>query len=194
MLCKVNKIILLLWIIFYFSCQGYAHKINLFVLPMENKLEIKAFFGDGSPCKNCLIKILDEKGKIVAQANTDEEGRTIIYPSKLGNLKVVLYAGEGHFAEKEITLASTKESEKRLNMKKIEKNMELYKRTDKEKILEEITTKHRELEEEIIALRREIENLRGDLQKVKIQDIIGALGYIIGVFGLLSLLKKRNAS
>jgi len=44
-------------------------------------------------------------------------------------------------------------------------------------------------------IRSEIMDLRKQMDKINIRDIIGGIGYIFGVWGLIMLIKrKKNAS
>ncbi len=194
MLSLKNFFLLFFALLFLFSLTSYAHKINLFTNQVGNKLEGEAFFADGSPCVNCEIKVLDLKGKEILKEKTDELGKfSLTIPEGFSEIRILLSAGEGHLIEKKITLKIS--SQKRELSRAQNQNTTLYSKPeikiDKE-VYKEIDERFTQLEEEVKALRAEIGDMRKEMQKISYRDIIGSIGYILGVFAIIYFIKKNT--
>jgi nickel transport protein len=48
------------------------------------------------------------------------------------------------------------------------------------------------ISEELVSFKGNFLELKKDLNRVRFQDIIGGIGYIIGILGLLAMLKARK--
>ena len=194
MLSLKNFFLLFFALLFLFSLTSYAHKINLFTNQVGNKLEGEAFFADGSPCVKCEIKVLDLKGKEILKEKTDELGKfSLTIPEGFSEIRILLSAGEGHLIEKKITLKIS--SQKRELSRAQNQNTTLYSKPeikiDKE-VYKEIDERFTQLEEEVKALRAEIGDMRKEMQKISYRDIIGSIGYILGVFAIIYFIKKNT--
>ncbi|MGB9761669.1 MAG: hypothetical protein ACPLWD_04175, partial [Caldimicrobium thiodismutans] len=62
-------------LLFLLNLEAFAHKINLFITQVEDRIEGEGFFADGSPCKNCEITVFDPSEKEILKIKTDEKGR-----------------------------------------------------------------------------------------------------------------------
>lgn len=181
--------------LFIFSSYVYAHKVSAYAYREGDKVFGECYFVDGSPCKNSKVEVYDSKGKKVAETVTDEKGRFSFKTSETGELKIVIPAGEGHRAE--YTLQAVEKPEK-----KEVKKQEPLKETQKQQAPQ--TSINREELKQVIdeamdaklqGIRSEIMDLRKQIDKVSLRDVIGGIGYIFGVWGIIMLLKrKRNAS
>ena len=191
----------LLFLIFLFSLnwEASAHKIHLFITQVENRIEGEGFFADGSPCKNCEITVFDPSEKEILKIKTDEKGKfSFSLPEKVERVKIILSAGEGHIVEKTVTIK--RESKEKKDISKIEADKKRESENNllvDEKLKEsftELNSRIINLEAEVKALREEMLNLRKDMQKIAYRDILGALGYLLGIFAIIYFIKKRHAS
>ncbi|MEJ5365292.1 MAG: hypothetical protein WHS86_09335 [Desulfosoma sp.] len=60
------------------------------------------------------------------------------------------------------------------------------------RILEAIQAQQREMAQELRAVKREIAALKVALNEPDLKDIVGGIGYILGVFGIAFYLHARN--
>ncbi len=161
-----------------------AHKVNVFGYREGNCIIGESYFSDGSPCKKCLIEIYDEQGKKIAQTTTDEKGNFKVLVNEKGPVKIKLIAGEGHLAEYEI------EGIKKVSKKVVKsKNSQIQTSISKdelEKIVREVVA------EETQGIKSMLMDLKKDMSKAKIHEIIGGIGYIFGIWGIIALLKTRK--
>ncbi|MGC8872615.1 MAG: hypothetical protein ACP5QC_07090 [Caldimicrobium sp.] len=190
----------LLFLIFLFSLnwEASAHKIHLFITQVEDRIEGEGFFADGSPCKNCEITVFDPSEKEILKIKTDEKGKfSFSLPQKVEKVKVILSAGEGHIVEQTVTLKTVGKEKKVMPKIEADKKRERENNSLHDEKLKETSTGFDErfikLEAEVKALREEILSLRKDLQKIAYRDILGALGYLLGIFAIIYFIKNRNS-
>ncbi|MGC9017459.1 MAG: emp24/gp25L/p24 family protein [Caldimicrobium sp.] len=199
MLSIIRGSLFFLILLFLLNLEAFAHKINLFITQVEDRIEGEGFFADGSPCKNCEITVFDPSEKEILKIKTDEKGKfSFSLPEKVERVKIILSAGEGHIVEKTVTIK--RESKEKKVMPKIEADKKRESENNllvDEKLKEsftELNSRIINLEAEVKALREEMLNLRKDMQKIAYRDIIGALGYLLGIFAIIYFIKKRHAS
>jgi len=200
MLSRIIFLSLSLWFLIL-PQKVFSHKVNLFVTKIGKALEVTGFFPDGSPCKNCEIKLFDEKGNLMAHYKTDEEGKAKVpLPEGKSKVKVVLSAGEGHEVSKEIVLEKNlSNSEKSKESKRLKEEAQSFKKDkeakDEEKLSakessKDIEEKLSSLRDEVSALREEVTSLRKDLQRIYFRDLLGGAGYILGLFAIIYFIKN----
>ncbi|MGC9110008.1 MAG: emp24/gp25L/p24 family protein [Caldimicrobium sp.] len=199
MLSIIRGSLFFLILLFFLNLEAFAHKINLFITQVEDRIEGEGFFADGSPCKNCEITVFDPSEKEILKIKTDEKGKfSFSLPEKVERVKIILSAGEGHIVEKTVTIK--RESKEKKDISKIEADKKRESENNllvDEKLKEsftELNSRIINLEAEVKALREEMLNLRKDMQKIAYRDIIGALGYLLGIFAIIYFIKKRHAS
>ncbi len=199
MLSIIRGSLFFLILLFLLNLEAFAHKINLFITQVEDRIEGEGFFADGSPCKNCEITVFDPSEKEILKIKTDEKGKfSFSLPQKVERVKIILSAGEGHIVEKTVTIK--RESKEKKDISKIEADKKRESENNllvDEKLKEsftELNSRIINLEAEVKALREEMLNLRKDMQKIAYRDIIGALGYLLGIFAIIYFIKKRHAS
>ncbi len=172
--------------------------MHLFTAQIGDKLEVKSFFADGSPCKNCDITVLDANDKEILKGKTDEKGKfTFSLPQNIEKVKIILLAEEGHIVKKTINISAlTKEKKVMSKIKNMPQIVEGKDVPQKENFIETCKAMEEEvisLKSEIQALREELLSLRKDIQRFAFRDILGALGYILGIFAIIYFIKKRHA-
>jgi len=202
MLSRIIFLSLSLWFLIL-PQKVFSHKVNLFVTKIGKTLEVTGFFPDGSPCKNCEIKLFDKRGNLMANYKTDEEGKAkVTLPEGKSKIKVVLYAGEGHEVAKEIALekkiSNLDKPKESKNFKEEAQSSKIGKdkgAKDEEKLStkegsKDIEEKLSSLRDELSALREEVTSLRKDLQRIYFRDLLGGAGYILGLFAIIYFIKN----
>jgi nickel transport protein len=198
MLSIIRGSLFFLILLFLLNLEAFAHKINLFITQVEDRIEGEGFFADGSPCKNCEITVFDPSEKEILKTKTDEKGRfSFSLPQKLEKVKVILSAGEGHIIEQTVTFKTASKEKKVMPKIEVDKKRERENNSLHDEKLKESSTGFDEriikLEVEVKALREEILSLRKDLHKIAYRDILGALGYLLGIFAIIYFFKNRNS-
>jgi hypothetical protein len=77
---------------------AFAHRLNLFVTDENGAIYIQSYFTKSAPCQLCAVTVLDQSGALIANAQTDEEGKATIAVTT-GGVTVRVNGGMGHQAE-----------------------------------------------------------------------------------------------
>ncbi len=191
---------------------AWAHKVNLFAYVEGDRVVVEGYFSAKSKAQDSLVEVFDETGKKIHEGKTDKDG---IYSFKLadlsaftGGLRFVLDAGMGHKAE--YTLSS---SDLPGSPKKEEPAKEQPRKNQSEavpgpapggsvQVLDQAalaaaleTAMDKKLDPIVRMLGRQEKLLLEDKQGgPRINDIIGGIGWIVGMVGLAAFFWGRNRS
>jgi nickel transport protein len=190
------------FLIFFLSKPSFAHKVSIFAYREGDKIIGESYFSGGSPCMNCQIVVYDAKGNKIASTTTDKKGNFQVSVKEKGTVIVKVIAGEGHLAEYTVEGISEEntftESETEAESEEVTTPSEAAKsKGNKSKIsgIDEETLKKIVKEvvaEETAGIKAMLLEFKKDMDKAKIHDIIGGIGYIFGVWGLIALLRTRR--
>jgi len=190
-------LIFIFLIIIIMDVSVFAHKVNIFAYVGGDKVYTESYFNDGKKCIDSKIEVFDNQGNKLVEGLTDEEGMfSFEIPSEDvidGDLKVVLTASMGHRAEYTIladelgdTVVSIEE--------KLEEPMSV---ASPETILVDLKEIQLIIEDTldeklkpIIREMREIKKFQED--RISTTEIIGGIGYIIGIFGIIAYFLSRK--
>jgi nickel transport protein len=190
-----------------------AHKVNIFAYAQDGKVHAEGYFVDGSKCKNSLISVIDEKtGEKLLEGRTDENGQYSFDITRVTSLKLILHAGTGHQNEYVLTEQEVSEAMPAAK-KKMEKKVEQKDRAAPEprpikseqpaglqnainpptssEDLEAVVGKV--VDSKLQPVMRTLVKLQEQSEKPGLTEIIGGIGYIIGIIGIIGYLKSRAA-
>jgi nickel transport protein len=196
-----------------FANSADAHKVNIFAYVQNGKVHAEGYFVDGTKCKNSIIKIIDDKtGEKLFEGHTDENGQYTFDIPRVTSLKLILYAGTGHqneyvLTEEEIrsaTPAAKKKTEKQAEQKKgaapeprpakrehfagVQNTMSPPTSSeDMEALIGKV------VDSKLQPVMRILVKLQEQSEKPGMTEIIGGIGYIIGIIGIIGYLKGRAA-
>lgn len=164
--------------------SAHAHRLNLFATASNGVIAGNAYFSDGKPAKGLAVQAVAPDGTLLGQTNTNDEGRFEYKPLSLGGavtLKTV--SGDGHAAEFTVSaaeLSGAPVAPERLTTAETTAGAAVG---GIERIVDEAVSRQvRPLREQLDAFEHE----------VRIRDVIGGIGYIVGAVGLVALLKSRR--
>lgn len=183
-------------LIIFLSNSAYAHKVSTYAYREGDKVSGECYFVDGSPCRNSKVEVYDLRGQKITETITDEKGRYSFTTKEKGELRIVIPAGEGHRAEyklegiaEKIEKKVAKETASAKTDNKSTQPQATVNRDEIKRIIDEV------MDVKLQGLRAEIMDLRKQMDKVSLRDIIGGIGYIFGIWGVIMLIKrKKNAS
>ena len=190
-----NKLYLILIFIFLIiimmDVSVFAHKVNVFAFVEGDKVYTESYFNDGKKCIDSKIEVFDNQGNKLLEGLTDEEGAfSFEIPPGDGDLKIVLTASMGHRAEYIIsadelgdTVGSIKEEPEEL-VSVISPETSSVDLKEIQSIIEDA------LDEKLKPIMREIKKSQED--KISPTEIIGGIGYIIGIFGIVAYFLSRK--
>ncbi len=160
-----------------------AHKITAFTDIEGNRVEISAYFNNRTPVKKGEVKVYDSGGKLVFEGKTNKEG-VIDLNLKPGKYRAVVIAELGHRAEATFTVGKEESKEvKNPPDIQVKKN---YPCQFSEEELRKV------IREELLPLREALLKIEEENSEVSLRDIIGGIGWILGIFGGALLLSNRR--
>ncbi len=196
-----NKLYLILIFIFLIiimtNISVFAHKVIIFAYVEGDIVYTESYFSDGKKCMDSKIEVFDNQGNKLLEGLTDEEGMfSFEIPSEDvigGDLKLVLTASMGHRAEY-IIRADELGDIKGLVEEKVEEpasavSPEVFSFDLKEiqSIIEDT------LDEKLKPIMREMREIKKSQEdRISPTEIIGGIGYIIGIFGIVAYFLSRK--
>lgn len=94
-----RALILLLLLLLWPLSAAHAHKVNLFAYAEGNKVVVEGFFTDGKVAENAQIQVFSPAGDRLVEGQADGEGVFVFEVPEVTDLRISLYAGMGHRAE-----------------------------------------------------------------------------------------------
>jgi len=187
-------LIFIFLIIIMMDVSVFAHKVNIFTYVEGDKVYTESYFNDGKKCVDSKIEVFDNQGNILLEGLTDEEGMfSFEIPSEDvidGDLKVVLTASMGHRAEY-IIRADELRDVAELIEEKLEEPVTVLSPEVSSFDLKEIQSLIEDaLDKKLEPIMREIKKSQED--RISPTEIIGGVGYIIGIFGIIAYFLSRK--
>ncbi|MFH1914476.1 MAG: hypothetical protein ABIK45_09415 [Pseudomonadota bacterium] len=185
-----------LLLVFLFPGPGLAHKVILNAWIEDGELYAEVGFSDGSPASGAIVSVLDPgTGEELFSITADGEGgvATALPPEVFaggGGLLVVGNAGAGHRVERLLAAADITPAP---NGEKAGADAAAQEPSPAEATVDGAALEilvQQAVRKEIAPLVREIRsrNEEGPC----LQDIVGGIGYILGLAGLVMLIKGRQ--
>ena len=187
-------LIFIFLIIIMINISAFAHKVNIFAYVEGEKIYTESYFNDGKKCVDSKIEVFDNRENKLLEGLTDEEGMlSFEIPSEDvidGDLKVVLTASMGHRAEYIIsadelgdTVGLVKEGLKE-PVSVVFPEVSSFDLKEIQLLIEDA------LDKKLEPILREIK--RSQEHKISPTEIIGGIGYIIGIFGIAAYFLSRK--
>jgi nickel transport protein len=76
--------------------QAFAHKVTVFAWVEGDTVHTESKFSGGRVAKQAPIEVYDRAGALLLEGRTDDEGRFVFKAPKQEELRIVLVAGAGH--------------------------------------------------------------------------------------------------
>jgi len=185
--------------------------VNIFAYAQDGKVHAEGYFVDGTKCKNSIIEVIDNKtGQKLLEGRTDDNGQYSFDIPRAVAMKLILRAGIGHqneyvLSEDEVRGAmplSKRTTEKQAGQQKsaapdpkpmkIEQTAEIQNATrppGPTQDMEELVGKV--VDSKLQPVMRILVKLQEQSEKPGLTEIVGGIGYIIGIMGLIGYLKGR---
>jgi len=169
-------------IIFFvgFSNYAFAHKVNLFCYFEDEFLIGEGYYSGGRPAQNAGIGIYSLKDNtLVAETQTDPEGKFKVRLDKPDAVKVVMKAGQGHRCE----FIVDQESPVSGDSSEVSHKNEKIQGEERERLIKQ---KIRPLDMRIMELEKQ-------QSEPNVISIISGIGFIIGIFSVIYFIKRKHA-
>jgi nickel transport protein len=190
--------------------QAQAHKVNVFAYVEGKRLVVEGYFSGNVKAQDCLVQVFDATGKKIHEGKTDRNG---IYSLKLadlpafsGGLRIVLEAGMGHRAEYALNESDIPGSQKKgpppkeqspqsgsegVHRVPIAGSAQVLDQAALMAALEKVLDKKLEPLVKMLG-RQEALLLEQKYGGPKISDIVGGIGWILGLVGLATFFWRRG--
>lgn len=182
-----------------FTSFAYAHKVNIYAYAEDGMVYSESYFVDGSKCKNSILEVFDEKkGTKLLEGKTDEEGRFSFKIPSVTSLKLVLHASMGHQAEYIIDESELREAmgiksqKSEVRGQKSEKEVKKFRSLEEEKASDLEAIVESAVEKKLQPVMRTLVKIQENSGKPSFTEIIGGIGYIIGILGIIAYFKAKN--
>ena len=192
-----NKLYLILIFIFLIiimiNISAFAHKVNIFAYVEGEKIYTESYFNDGKKCVDSKIEVFDNRENKLLEGLTDEEGMFSfeIPPKDVidGDLKIVLIASMGHRAEYIIRTDELGDVVELIEepVSAVSPEVSSFDLKEIQLLIENALD---EKLEPIMREMREIKKFQED--RISPTDIVGGIGYIIGIFGIIAYFLSRK--
>jgi len=176
------------------NISAFAHKVNIFAYVEGDKIYTENYFSDGKKCIDSKIEVFNNQGNKLLEGLTDKEG---MFSFKIpaedaidGDLKLVLTASMGHRAEYIIradelgNVSGLVEEKVEEPISAVSPEVSSFDLKEIQSLIEDI------LDEKLKPIMREIKKSQED--KISPTEIIGGIGYIIGIFGIVAYFLSRK--
>jgi len=171
---------------------AFAHKIIVFAYREGDTVFVESKFSGGKKVKNGKVSVLDSVEKEIISGKTDDHGRFSFKYIGEAALNVIVYAGTGHqnnwiLPAKETGDVDPVETPKKNNAVSsiglTGKGTALG--TDPDE-LEKV------LDRKLAPIMKKLDRLEVQQQRPAITDILGGIGYILGLVGIVTFMRYRR--
>lgn len=191
------------WVAFVLLCcvccttSASGHELTISATVQGNTIEGEVYFHDGTPARNAAVTIFDPGGVVLGEASTDQDGKFTFEPQLCCNHKLIADAGFGHQAERTVeadelprdlpaggsgeSVGEADPASPATHGHQRDHRHGPVKNPGEENLAAEIQA----LGQQVNALRKDLDKWRG---RLRLQDIVGGIGYILGIMGLASYL------
>jgi len=173
-----------------------AHGLSLFAWTEGTTIRGEAYFIGGGRVRNAKVEVRDASGRRIGEATTDTEGRFQFVASRRAEHRFVLATADGHRAECIVRAADLPASLPGPAVRAKPTTPPPIPAT--RPMTQPASAPVAGRGEFPAALRREIRQaVRRELtaheQRTRLRDVIGGIGWILGLAGLAALLRRRRA-
>jgi len=173
--------------------NALAHKVNVFAYAEDGMVHTESYFSDGRKVMDSTVEVFDaQNNKLLLTGRTDKNGEFSFKIPQATGLRIVLTASMGHkneyfLSEDEVrdAIGIAKVPEKsppeRVETEKMEEFPEAVTQVYGERLealMEQV------VEKKTAPIMKKLLKIEEQMQKPSLQDIIGGLGYIVGLMGI----------
>lgn len=184
--------ILLLSLIF--SGAALAHKVNMFANVEGDRVTVEGYFSDGKKAKDATIQVFAPDGTKLLQGKADGEGVFSFDVPQVTDLRISLYAGMGHRTEYTVPAAELQGAAGASGSRAVDDGIAVPTSSQSTAIASVEPAEIRAIVQQAVgeALTPVMRNLSELKEQKSFSDIIGGVGFIVGLFGIFFYLKARR--
>jgi nickel transport protein len=200
MAIKPSIVLCVLAALILIASPALAHKVSVFGYVEGGMLLGEGYFPGGGKAKNSKVELIDQNGKVLATTTTDNKGAfKLKLPAAKAPLKLVVTASMGHKGEYVLTdqdlgqdQKTAKAAQDKMTAGSIESSGDAQ--AAKAGQIDQATLQaalQKALDKELSPLKAQIAKMQAD-RGIGVADVIGGLGYILGLLGLAAYMRYRK--
>jgi nickel transport protein len=183
-------------VVFLIAAPASAHKVSVFGYTENGMLLGEAYFPGGGKAKGSKIELIGPKGKLLATTQTDNQGAfKLELPKAEAPLKLMVTAGMGHKGEYVLTAQDLGQGQK--GQESVTDGSKTTSQASKSAPIAAVNEDklqsaiEKALEKKLAPLKAQIAKMQAE-RAIGVSDVIGGLGYILGLLGLAAYMKSRK--
>ncbi len=170
----------------------HAHKVNMFANVEGNRVVVEGYFADGKKAKEATIQVFAPDGTKLVQGKADAEGIFTFDVPQITDLRISLYAGMGHRTEYTIPAADLQSAGTASDSGAGEAAASSPAAASAAVNQAELRAiVQQAVGESLTPVMRGISELK---EQKSFSDIVGGIGFIVGLLGIFFYLKARKES
>lgn len=150
------------------SAPAAAHGLEVSAFAAGDRVEGSVRGSDGGPVAGARIRVMSPARRVLAELESDAEGGFVYLPAAPADLLIRAETLDGHAAEWALTAAEFSGAPPSRPGSKADPDLELM-------IEQAVARQVRPLREQLIAHQ----------DRIRLQDLLGGIGYILGLAGLV---------
>lgn len=198
-----KKVSIVLILVLLIGSNGLAHKVNVFAYAENGMVYTESYFNDGRKVIDSTIEVFDARNNILLlTGKTDKNGEFSFKIPEATGLRIVLTASMGHKNEYLLTEDEVRDA---IGVAKVpEKSPPEKMETEKRQAPPERATQiyddqlqllvEQVVEEKTAPIMKKLLKIEKQMQKPSLRDIIGGLGYILGLMGIGIYFRHKKKS
>src|SRR3972149_2207530 len=190
-ICNLQFAILPL--VIFSASSVFAHQMDVFAKVEGKTIQGKANYHDGTPVKNGMVKAFDPFGTVIGETMTDNVGKFSLEAQFHCNYRLLVDAGDGHGAEYTIPAVMLPADLPQLDPSNASTDL-AHSHDDSM-----VSHSHEHVEDVSMADTQHdhalIEDIHADVdllqerlveyeQRIRFRDILGGIGFIVGLVGV----------
>jgi len=183
------------------SSTALAHKVNLFAYAEDGMVYTESYFSDGKKVIDSTVEVFDAKSnKLLFSGKTDNNGEFSFKIPEAAGLRIVLTASMGH--KNEYLLSENEVRDALGAVRPSEKSLPEIAEEEKRQVPPKVTTQGFDSELETIIehvvekktapIMNKLIKIEEQMQKPSLQEILGGVGYILGLMGIGIYFKYKS--
>lgn len=201
------RLCLAIVVLFFIVSPAHAHKLKVFATAVGASVDGTTYFVGGGPAQGAEVSVQTASGEPVATLRTDKDGKLAFTATMRTDHVIVVNAGDGHSARFTISAAELPESLRAAGLPAQAPSESVPKPlagppatgTAGGPAVSTIPAAQVAVPiEDLVgqAVARQLRPLREQINdyedQIRLRDVIGGIGYILGIAGLVVALRSRR--
>ncbi len=194
----------LMCVVFLNGAPALAHKVSIFAWVEGDTVHTQSKFMGGKRPEQALVEVFDDSGNQLLKGKTDSQGLFSFQTPRKADLQIVLTAGMGHRAVWALSRQDFQETPVEPHM---HESFNTITQGDTTQTLSKADPNHTHPEDGLSpaaftalvesALDRKLKPIMDQIialneDRISISDILGGIGYILGLVGLAAYMKYHR--